>query len=201
MSRIVRILFIVGVVIQCASLSGEDSSQAATETELFGCRPLEERVVTACSLGVTAEWRGSFPNYRQSEKSKTCTYNPPPGWVILETKVRDKKDNNGSYSVDTLAGGLNLISTEEIDSAYEELFEKEFKYAEIGVQRKMHDRQTKHKEMLIRHSTTHNTLIAKVEASTHGNEANRKRGWMKMKVDARIVCLGAPAGKRTAGGN
>lgn len=173
------------------SSASDERARLAEETDvaLFGCIPTKEQWVNACDVGVTASWDGTRPG----SKKKQCTYNPPPGWVLVEHRISRKSENNGSYSINTLAKGLQLISKEDLRDSYESLLDSSGSWMEVyGGKMRIEERQKAHTRLLEQYSTNENTLIVKVAAKAHGLPIDRKRGWMKLKVKARLLCIGSP---------
>jgi hypothetical protein len=167
----------------------EPSLAVETDELLFGCVPLQERWVNACDVGVTASWDGAKPK----KKAKECVYNPPPGWVLVEHKIARNSDNNGSYSINTLAKGLQLTTLEDLRANYHTLLESEGNWMAYGGKGRIEEREEAHERLLRQYQTNKNTLVVKVSAKAHGDLLNRKRGWMKLRVKANLLCLGSPA--------
>ena len=185
------LLTALAAAFQAASLAGAATDpDRSVDQQLFGGTPLEIRTVQACDLSVTAGWRGSFPDYKRDSDSERCVYNPPPGWVLLDYSIVRKSDNNGSYKVDVLAAGLDLMSVEEVRRAYDSMTHKQANFGQYGGQRKLEERANEHERMVLQYQTNKNTLIAKVKAKGHGDKFDRKRGWMKLRGQARILFLG-----------
>ncbi len=149
----------------------------------------QEEWVTACDkLRVIAPWVGVSAPTRQ----ETCVYNPPPGWVILEHKVTVHSSNNGSRSVQTLAGGSRLLTESALKQAYDAVID-------LAMSADNHDAASKLREQYAQHSyernlyeASDNTLVAKVSAKPHGWFLDRKRGWEEISVRVRLRYVGAP---------
>jgi len=148
----------------------------------------EEWVVACDNLSVTAQW--------DEDGEESWVYNPPPGWVIVDHAVDLLSENNGSQSVSTLAGGSSFPSERDIESARQALnsFVTEYttesrwnKYKfDINIKIDGMRRASR------RFSASHNTIEAIVRASGSGQFWDKRRGWMKMRVRARLRCLGEP---------
>lgn len=166
---------------------------AGSALALGDCVPGREEQVTACSrLSTVGSWEGPRHN------SATCTYNPPPGWVIVDHQVHEHSSNNGSSEVSTVAGGSNFISENDLREAYSSLMgiAAEYNSPQTGQKKfsgELQDKFNWHLKELRRFEASHNTLQAIVRASAHGNQLfDRKRGWQEISVTARLRCLGEP---------
>ena len=101
----------------------------------------ELQEITAIShLRVTASWSGTSAR----SESQNAVYNPPPGWVIIETETIKHSSNNGSRSVSTLAGGLNLVSKEILDSVYDSAIDFAYKQGDTNIEAKLKEKQEQH---------------------------------------------------------
>ena len=76
----------------------------------------EEEWVTAIShLRAQASWNGCSAGYdRQS-----AVWNPPPGWVVIETDLEVHSRSNGTHAVSTLAEGLELVRSDHLEDQYD----------------------------------------------------------------------------------
>jgi hypothetical protein len=167
-----------------------------TAFALGDCVPGREEQVTACShLSTVGSWEGPRHN------SATCTYNPPPGWVLVDHQVHEHSSNNGSSEVSIIAGGSNFISESDLREIYDSLgrIAGEFnspKTGQISFSGQLENKFNWHLNEVRKFSASHNTLQAIVRASAHGNEIfDRKRGWQEISVIARLRCLGEPDAK------
>lgn len=145
--------------------------------------------VDACpSLSVTAQWNEDAEN--------DCTYNPPTGYTILETKVAVHSSSSGSHSVNTLAGGSSFATERMFSEARKALLDGTASYRDAsGESRyaaKIENSVQSYMQSARRFEATNNTIYATVSASGSGDWFSKKRGWEDITVKARLLCLGAP---------
>jgi hypothetical protein len=90
------------------------------------CQFAEERWVGALTLGAHANW--------DEDDAQSAKYNPPTGWVVLETKVHVNSEHRGSHSVSVIAGGANFAAETDFESARSYLLDIEAKgrYQQYG---------------------------------------------------------------------
>ena len=108
-SRVLIGLTVVIVIATSVSLIASPTAgqMVAQDTE---CKLGSDIWVDACpSLTVTAQW--------DEDAENDCTYNPPPGYVILESSVAVHSSSSGSHSVNTIAGGSRFATEGNFESA------------------------------------------------------------------------------------
>ena len=153
-------------------------------------RFLESQVVTAIShLRANASWDGWSPG----EDIQVAIYSPPPGWVVLETQTIIHSSNNGSRSISTLAGGLNLVTETIIDSVYKDAIDASGKYKDKSIEGNLKAERDSRKKEVINFQSNKNVIQAKAQAKAHGSFADRKRGWEELSVNAKIIYIGEPS--------
>ena len=145
-----------------------------------------EKVTAISHFRVTASWDGSRAKTEQDDS----IYTPPPGFVIKQIEVIVHSSNNGSISVDVIGGGLELITEEILDSAYDEAFEIALRNNDKELEGKLKDKKEYHSRELQKYSSNMNVLKAHIKASAHGSTIDRKRGWQEISVIAEIMYLG-----------
>ena len=147
----------------------------------------EEKRVTAIShLSVTASWSGLTANSDESN----AIYNPPSGWVILETETAIHSSSNGSREVSVIAGGLDLIAEENINQVYDAASNYAVQEGNYHFKAQIDEKRGYHREQLQRYKSNTNTVMAQVRASAHGSPIDRMRGWEEISVYAQIIYLG-----------
>lgn len=163
----------------------DESVESADDQLTIG----SEEIVRACDhLSVIASWEGC----NAPEKTATCVYNPPPGWVLVDHSVTVWSSSNGWFEASTLAGGLDLLSVQNASSAYDAAISIAAGYNNKTAVANLTSQQKSHVSQLKIYQTNKNTLSATVHAKPHGWCFDRKRGWEEVSVDARIRYLGAP---------
>lgn len=151
---------------------------------------LDSDWVTAIShLRAQASWDGTTPG----SDRVTAIYNPPPGWVIVESRTITHSSSNGGGSVSVLAGGLNLVIETEIGEAYQMAIDAAASQNDAAVMARLEEKRSQHLLELRRWRTNMNTLQAEAHARAHGSTIDRKRGWHEITVDARILRIGSSA--------
>ena len=162
----------------------------------FGCEPGESKWIPGTNRAeCTASWSGTSAG----SCSQSSTWNAPPGWVILNTRLSDNSDNNGSMRIDTLAQNSRLISIEEIDDSYSGAIESAGKFLDYEAQAELKERYDSHRRLRLEHQASHNTVVLHVSAKAHGSIFDKKRGWRKATADAQVVCIGQLAVPEGAG--
>lgn len=150
----------------------------------------EVQTVTAIShLRANASWDG----FTAGEDAQVAVYNPPPGWVVLETQVTVHSSNNGSRSVSTLAGGLNLVTESIIESVYKDAIEAAGKYKDKSIEGKLKSERDERKKEVRSFSTNKNSIVARAQAKAHGSFIDKKRGWEEISVAAKLFYIGEPS--------
>lgn len=152
-----------------------------------------EQEVLACDrLRAQARWRDGPPRCRPGADTQSCTYNPPPGWVLVSHRVVVHSSSNGSRSVSTLGEGLNFMSEVEMRDAYRSVLDAAARKGDKGAQLKIKDQYDSHAADVRRFRTNRNTLQAVASARSHGDCFDRKGGWEDISVWARVRYLGQP---------
>ena len=150
---------------------------------------LSREEVTAIShLRVIANWSGLSAR----SESATAVYNPPPGFVVIDAQTIVHSSNNGGREVSVLAGGLNLIVETELDEVYDSAIAFAGSLNDDQLKGRLEEKKKRHVDELRRYQSSHNTVVAVVRASAHGNAFDRKRGWEEISVKAELINLGAP---------
>ncbi len=159
------------------------------------CIPGAEEEVTAIDrLSVTASWNG----FSGTSQSNSATWNPLPGWVVLDHEVIVNSSSNGNRSVSILAADLNFASESQIDWAYDYAADAAYQSNDESYEAEINEQYEEHRYNYQTYKTNKNTIHATVSASTHGTSIDRKRGWEDITVRAKIRCLGEPHAFRLA---
>lgn len=146
--------------------------------------------VTAIShLSVVSSWHG----FSGGTESSSAIYNPPPGWVILDTDVVVESSNSGWQSTSTLAGGLRLATEDQFTRVYNAAITAAGKEGKKDAAGKLREELQQRVGDLHKYSTNRNTIESTVSASTQGSFLDRMRGWEQISVTARIYYIGAPS--------
>lgn len=143
--------------------------------------------VTACDhTSVTANWSGCNRPIVQN----TCTYNPPPGWVILDNHVTVWSSNNGWRTNQTLAGGLNLATQTTLQNAYNSAINLAGQYQNQAIAAELTNQYTQNENSRLTFQASHNTAKLTVTAQAHGNCFDRKRGWEEDSLEVKLLYIG-----------
>lgn len=157
----------------------------ATAAQANDCTPGDDIWVTACSdLSTTAQW--------DEQTENDCTYNPPPGYVVLEAKEQVISSNSGSRSVNVIAGGSNFATSAQFQAARDNLLDGKGTYFDSKFSGSIENKFNNDMEMSRKYEASNNTVYATVSASGSGNQFNRTRGWEEISVAAHLLCIGAP---------
>jgi hypothetical protein len=149
------------------------------------CKLGAEEVVTACSgLSVTAQW--------DEEAEEDCTFNPRPGYVVIETFKQVLSSNSGSSSVNVIAGDSNFATEAHFSAVRENLLNMSAKWAGVDYAGQINSKINNAINRSRSYQATNNTVYAVVRASGSGERFNKRRGWEKINVTARVVCIGVP---------
>lgn len=143
--------------------------------------------VTACDhTSVTANWSACSRPIVQN----TCTYNPPPGWVILDNHVTVWSSNNGWRTNQTLAGGLNLATQITLQNAYYSAISLAGQYPNQTIAAELTNQYTQNEDSRLTFQASHNTAQLTVTAQAHGNCFDRKRGWEEDSLEVKLLYIG-----------
>ncbi|WP_437745708.1 RICIN domain-containing protein [Sorangium sp. So ce302] len=196
MTAIKGALLITLAASMAACDAARQADAEATEVAAFAATTPEygqEEWATACDhLKVTAVWSGLCEH---KTKENTCTYNPPPGWVIVETKTEKFNDNHGSFVPKTLAGGSRLILESELTEAYDTAIDLAVKWRNFDAEAKLRERYNQHSSERQFYEASHNTFVGTVSATPWGSCADRKGAWIDVSVYARLRYIGEPGKK------
>ena len=149
----------------------------------------EMSIVAIDHLSVTASWDGWDPG----EETKSAAYNPPEGWVILDTQVNVHSSNNGSRAVSVLAGGINILVQSTIERVYNSAINIAGNYKDKKIKGQLQAEKKERTDDVAKFQANKNTVFAQVTAKAHGSFADRKRGWEEISVTARLFYIGAPS--------
>jgi hypothetical protein len=148
-------------------------------------RLLETTTITAIShLGVVAQW--------DRDEAASAIYTPPPGWVVVQTRVDEHSSNSGSSEVSIIGGGLNLVTEEVLSSAFDAAIELAAKKNDDDLSAKLQEKKTQSRNEVRKYAANMNTIQAIVRASGSHNFFDRKRGWQDITVTADIAYIGSP---------
>lgn len=122
-------------------------------------------------------------------KTNTCrrTFGPP--FLLIDHSIAEHSSNNGSSSVSRYASGAKIEYKEQIDEAYEKAIEIAGKYGDKAGEAKLKEMRKRHLDLMVQYSTNQDSIELKVDASGHGWELDRKRGWQDTSVTARVACI------------
>jgi hypothetical protein len=130
-----------------------------------------------------------------------ATYNPPPGFAILETSTVVWRSKRGSHSVSTFAAGATFALSEDLEAAYASALNA---YASLaakakaqgvdgerlkGIKLSLDQKYNSAVHTVLTYSSSHNTIYAKVWA----DKVFWGRAWEDISVDAKLIYVGTPA--------
>jgi hypothetical protein len=124
----------------------------------------EEKWVLACEV-ISQQGAGTF----NSGHPETCTYNPPPGWVIIDRRpiqIIENRYGRGSATADFLAEGLNFsVNEQEIGDKWKVAKDLAVKYGGVDVSTKLNVEYERHQQLIRSYQTNKNTLFVKATAN------------------------------------
>lgn len=161
-------------------------SSAETIVPQFG----DTMWVIACDhTSVTANWGSKCT---RPIEHNSCTYSPPPGWVMLESHVTVWSSNNGWRANQTLAGGLNLASQSTLQNAYNSATNLALSYQNQAIAAQLSDQYTQNEDYRVTHQSSHNVAILDVYAQAHGTcLVDKKRGWEEDSLEVKLLYIGS----------
>jgi hypothetical protein len=147
----------------------------------------ETMTVTAISrLAANASWSG----FSAGKDSKSAIYNPPPGWVILQTQTEVHSSNNGSRSVSVIGEDLDLVQEELLEQVYKEAIAASGKYKDKSIAGNLKKELEERRNEVRKWKSNKNTVSALVTCAAHGSALDRKRGWEEISVIATLIYIG-----------
>lgn len=145
---------------------------------------LETMTVEAISrLSTVAQW--------DRDEAASAIYTPPPGWVVLQTRVQEFSSNSGSTEVSVIGGGLNLVTEEVLSAAFDAAIDVAGKKGDDDLSAKLMEKKNQSRNEVRKYQANMNTVQAIVRASGSHNFFDRKRGWQDISVFADLVFLGS----------
>lgn len=143
----------------------------------------------------------SLPTYTQNvcRASTTAQYGKtnfnscrrtfePPFWLV-DVSTHELSSNNGSFSISTYASDTDIDFQEEIKAAYQQVKEIAGKYNDSAAQGKIDEIMNNHLNWVRKFKNNKPTVELKVEASGHGWDLDKKRGWQDTAVTATVACV------------
>lgn len=156
-------------------------------TNSFSQQLGDEQNVTAISnLRAQASWDGCSAGSDQN----TATYNPPPGWVIVEYKTITHSQSNGSSSVSVIEQDLNFVTKTKWSTSYDELIDMAASRNNDELKAKLQQKKSEYENFYHSVQSNKNTIYAKVKAKAHGSCLDRKRGWSEISVTTKLRYVG-----------
>ncbi|WP_157934674.1 hypothetical protein [Microvirga ossetica] len=118
------------------------------------CNFGSEETVLACDTSVTAQW--------DEDAEDDCTWNPPPGFVVIEVKKDVWSSNSGSRSVNVIAGNSEFATERQYNYVRRNLTQMAAKYAGVDYSAKIDSEVSTAVQSARRYSATNNTVYATV---------------------------------------
>lgn len=138
-----------------------------------GTSPGVIQQVQGAHVSGQANWTGwcDSNSYRD-----TALYNPPPGWVVLDSRLVVTNNNNGSATMSVVAAGLNFASEKVINEAYRAEMKAAASDGKRKLSARLNEARKRHLQELISVKTNRNTVSVSGSASSHGSCVDRKGG-------------------------
>lgn len=133
----------------------------------------------------------SQPGNGPQTERRQAVYNPPSGYAVLDTSVHIHSSNNGGREISVTGAGANLVTEEQLEELYEHAASAAAKDGKNDVAANFNERKNRHLSSLRKYSTSHNTIIATVYATSNGTWGLGSRAWEEISVHARLIKLGS----------
>ncbi|MCV9965428.1 hypothetical protein OIU34_26475 [Pararhizobium sp. BT-229] len=135
----------------------------------------------ACRASVTAGYGDS-----RTEKCRR-TFGPP--YLLVDYQVAVHSSNNGSFSASRYASGAQIKIEERINESYDRAIDIAGEYMDVGGEFRLKESKRRHMDYFLTYSTNQDTLELTVNASGHGWDLDRKRGWQDTSLIAHVLCI------------
>jgi len=160
------------------------------ESNPLGSTPIigERQRIEAAGIQGQANWsgicdEGSFSNF--------SIYNPPDGWVVVESKLIITNNNNGSATIISASKGLKIASQHTVDSAYNALIDAAAKSGQDNYAAKLRTQRNEHLQIVSNYQTNKNTVQINASAKPQGSCFDRKGGSIAAHAEVTLQYVGS----------